>query len=666
MQMSHREKNIIESLLKNPHSFLTIHHIAQNLGVSSRTIHRELVYVEETLARFNLQLERMTNKGLRITGDEADFELLIDTLASEKTIDLSVDERKVIILYTLIKAKDPVKLYSLANEVGISINKLNKEIGLLEADLNNYKLSLLKKRGEGLILVGEEVNRRQCLADIMLEKLNSTSVYSVIEDHFVYQTLNDEKLLDIDMHQIFNIERLLMDALIELPYVLTETAYLTLTIHIVLAIERIKSHEKVSIEQNLIDTLIPTKEFDVSCNLAKRIEEVYHITIDLEEKIFITMHLRGAKRKHSESKDMDLSLKTHELIRAVETYSNLKFNASQALYEGVLLHLGPALNRLEGGLETFNPLTEMIKTDYALIFNAVALSLEEVFPEYQFPEGEIAFVALHFGGSYRENTKLNVLVVCTSGIGTSRILSHKIEERFSNVEVVKEASVSELKSLDLNAYDHIISTVSLDIEHTHTVVNPLLPERDQTVLAQVFHAQPKKVNKSEVIDTNQYDDLMAYTIEGHQLIQSVYIETMDDDDYTSFIEKHLTKLKAIDNKKAFVDTLTAREQVQGFLITNTEIAIPHLVTDYIHQPVIILVTCNHHVKLKAMDQTYGKAKYLAFMFLPEHTQIRSLMSELSVLLMEHIDEPELIFSDSAFVTNHLKQSLLKYIKNQLN
>lgn len=49
-------------------------------------------------------------------------------------------------------------------------------------------------------------------------------------------------------------------------------------------------------------------------------------------------------------------------------------------------------------------------------------------------------------------------------MGTSRLLSTRLEQVFSEIECITQASVSDLKSLDLSQYDGIISTVNLDID----------------------------------------------------------------------------------------------------------------------------------------------------------------------------------------------------------
>lgn len=77
-------------------------------------------------------------------------------MTQQQTLDLSVEEQKVIILYALIQSKHAVKQYSLAQEIGVSIQSLTKLLDDLEQDLALYQLSLTRKRGEGVILNGTE------------------------------------------------------------------------------------------------------------------------------------------------------------------------------------------------------------------------------------------------------------------------------------------------------------------------------------------------------------------------------------------------------------------------------------------------------------------------------------------------------------------------------
>ena len=109
MFLSTREKEIIEMLIKYHGQYVTIYDIAQHLAVSSRTIHRELKSIELFLEHFNITLERVTKKGLQLSSNQQAIRALKKELLQQNTIDLSQEEQKVIILYALIQAKEPIK-----------------------------------------------------------------------------------------------------------------------------------------------------------------------------------------------------------------------------------------------------------------------------------------------------------------------------------------------------------------------------------------------------------------------------------------------------------------------------------------------------------------------------------------------------------------------------
>ena len=187
-------------------------------------------------------------------------------MAQHDTIDLSVEEQKAIILYALIQSKH-VKQYSLAQEIGVSVQSLTKLLDDLENDLASYQLILYRKRGEGVYLDGPESKKREFLSQLMVNNLNSTSVYSVIENHFVYQSINQSQQALVDLDSIFKIERILMDYLGQLPYTLTESSYLTLTVHIVLSIARIQNGEYVSINEDIHNSVKDTFEHQIATEL---------------------------------------------------------------------------------------------------------------------------------------------------------------------------------------------------------------------------------------------------------------------------------------------------------------------------------------------------------------------------------------------------------------
>ncbi|WP_436863771.1 BglG family transcription antiterminator [Mammaliicoccus sciuri] len=676
MMISNREKSILKLLSERLHSFLTIHDIAQALGISSRTVHREMKSVEDTLNKYHLSLTRVPKLGLRIEGEPEDIDNFVQSLTEQNTIDLSDEERKVIILYNLIQSKDPVKLYSLANEIGSSTHTLNKIIEQLEPELHTFELSLERRRGEGLILNGEEVNKRQLLARIMLEKLDGDSVYSVVEDHFVYHTLNETHLRGIvDIDRLFNVERLLMDELGTLPYTLTEASYLTLTIHIVLAIERIKQDGHVEIEDDILNELISTDEFKVSERLTNVLSDIYDVTFNHSEIAFITMHLRGARRRHEttyENNDIHKQRVT-ELIEFVKD-QGFSFKDEDALFKGLNLHLEPAINRLEANIETYNPLTEMIETYDQELFGAVSSGLKIVFMNYHFPKSEVAYIALHFGGMLqaKQRRSLHVLVVCSSGIGTSRILSNRLKQHFSEITQTTEVSVSSLKSIDFSKYDGMISTVAVDTKYPHITVNPLLPKQDAEnvkyflkLQQSVVHDPQNTQNQEQPLSYEDYDRTVTFIEESLALIQNMIVEKKKVTQLERYLIQTLSKHRVIDNTHTFSEKLNSRMNLQGFALTGYPVAIPHLSDESIKKPQLIITELTKPLMLKTIENEQQEVNWLVCMFIPRNSEQGQLMSEVSSLITEHLDDIDQLLNDRVKIENTLKSFFLNKLKQKL-
>lgn len=676
MMISNREKSILKLLSERLHSFLTIHDIAQALGISSRTVHREMKSVEDTLNKYHLSLTRVPKLGLRIEGEPEDIDNFVQSLTEQNTIDLSDEERKVIILYNLIQSKDPVKLYSLANEIGSSTHTLNKIIEQLEPELHTFELSLERRRGEGLILNGEEVNKRQLLARIMLEKLDGDSVYSVVEDHFVYHTLNETHLRGIvDIDRLFNVERLLMDELGTLPYTLTEASYLTLTIHIVLAIERIKQDGHVEIENDILNELISTDEFKVSERLTNVLSDIYDVTFNHSEIAFITMHLRGARRRHEttyENNDIHKQRVT-ELIEFVKD-QGFSFKDEEALFKGLNLHLEPAINRLEANIETYNPLTEMIETYDQELFEAVSSGLKIVFMNYHFPKSEVAYIALHFGGMLqaKQRRSLHVLVVCSSGIGTSRILSNRLKQHFSEITQTTEVSVSSLKSIDFSKYDGMISTVAVDTKYPHITVNPLLPKQDAEnvkyflkLQQSVVHDPQNTQNQEQPLSYEDYDRTVTFIEESLSLIQNMIVEKKKVTQLERYLIQTLSKHRVIDNTNTFSEKLNSRMNLQGFALTGYPVAIPHLSDESIKKPQLIITELTKPLRLKTIENEHQEVNWLVCMFIPRNSEQGQLMSEVSSLITEHLDDIDQLLNDRVKIENTLKSFFLNKLKQKL-
>lgn len=674
MFLSTREKEIIEMLIKYHGQYVTIYDIAQHLAVSSRTIHRELKSIESFINTFNIKLERVTKKGIHLDADEHAVTSLKNVLSQQNTIDLSQEEQKVIILYALIQAKEPIKQYGLAHEIGVSTQTLTKLLDELDIELDQYQLKLQKKRGEGIHLSGAESKKRELLSQLMVNNLNSTSVYSVIENHFVYQSINQSQLAMVDVDKIFQVERILMDHLDQLPYSLTESSYLTLTVHIVLSIDRMLNGEYVALNNDIYNNVKDSFEHKVAAALALHLEHIYGVQFNQAEVTFITIHLRGAKRKESVEvfKDNKDEARIDQLIHSVAKYSQQDFKDWDTLSEGLKLHLIPAINRLNANIETYNPLTEMIKHKYPRLFESVHRGLSHIWPDFNFPDSEIAFIVLHFGGAIQNQGSpfYSVLVVCSSGIGTSRLLATRLQQTFSEIQKTTQASVGDLNELDSTQFDAIITTVDLDITTPYITVNPLLPDSDINHVAAFLNMQ-KDVQPSDTLDyTHQNipdpEAKLSYIRKGLELIDSVYIDYISVSNWTNYLTETLLSHQIITDGQSFAELIKHHMDTQGFVLEPYPIAIPHLKNQIIQKPFILITILNEPIMLKNNQNDDLSVNYLLNMFVPHDDTMSQLVSDISGKMVEHLDNIDEFMQHPEQLLDILKQSYLIQLQNLLN
>ena len=115
----------------------------------------------------------------------------------------------------------------------------------------------------------------------------------------------------------------------------------------------------------------------------------------------------------------------------------------------MILHLVPALHRFELGLSIKNPYKDSIKGNFPYAYNqAVDLSIEiEKRFSVSINDDEIAYIALHIESflERREEKRVKTVIVCSTGLGTARLLEQRIKKYFSDeLEVNRVVSVSEL------------------------------------------------------------------------------------------------------------------------------------------------------------------------------------------------------------------------------
>lgn len=586
--MNERQITTLRMLLNQAGKHLVVQDIADKLGCSEKTVRSDLKEIEKYLAE-NSQaiLIRKPGLGVYLEMSEEDHAKLFGRLnlaeASEKQP--ADEERAIQIAYHLLMNSKPITVQELSERYFLNKAVVKQDLNYLEKWMDTYSIKLITKQNVGLIAEGTERNKRVALARIS-ELLTNRE----LNNSFIQQQFSAHEI-EIVKKELNNIQK-------RHSLFFTDEAREGLTAHILLMIKRTKLKQSISMSSDEISNLTNKKEYKWAQECLLKLEQYFSMKFPDEEFAYLTLHLLGGKfRDYRTEGDTEqnpfLDQVTQELVIKLSDLCMVDFQNDTALKEGLQIHLYTTLNRLKYGLSVSNPMLQDIKKLYPYMFDMVIHVLEEVnqIHSLDIPEEEAGYLTLHFQASIerlkgkRGKTK-NILIVCHMGVGMSRLLRTKIEQKFHSVHVAGCIARADLASfLEKENVDLVISTVSLpESEAPHIVVSPLLTATDEKRLQEF-------IKKLENPEGNGFKEsvLLKYTTPFLVFLKEEYTSKYE------LIEKLANTLyKKGYAEKEYSQNAILREKMSATSI-GSSIAIPHGHPSFIKHSAIAVATLKNPI-----------------------------------------------------------------------
>ncbi len=668
LKISNRMREMIQFLLKTEKD-ITVHTIAAELGVSERTVHRDLKSIEETLADYNLNLIKKTGTGLHIIGEKSDKTRLQQALSNAPIADYSPEERRTIILATLLEINEPLKLFALANELKVTETTISLDLDELEIEIASFDLTLIRKRGYGIEIVGKETDKRAALSDLIAKNVDPFEFVSLIKKNILKEStqqlnaISNRLLGFINPERLRIIEQVVEDARVELPYGLADSAHIGLVVHLALAMERLQKGVAITFDQTFLQQIEETKEFAIAKKMIQKLEVRLETSIPKDEVGYITTHLLGAKvrvdKDHKiEESSIDIAFQAKSLIKYVSNSVGVDLTDNSQLLHDLVAHLKPAIYRLRQNMRIVNPLNENIKNDYMDLFQLIQDGVHKTFPDLYVPEDEISYLVLHFASTLLNDRKsdLQALVICSTGIGSAKMLSTKLMQKIPEIKFVDNRSVFDLKHLSIDSYDLIVSTIPLNgFEGDYFQTSPMLTNDEVHQIKKVinhkklaFHSK-KHIGTVNIKHTNKQDSMTTletltnYSQAIVDLLDSLYVQKITDKQtLDSILQKALTRLeleKKIKNVNNIIKKLQEREKLSGLGIPDTALALYHTRSTNIIKPTLSIYTLTYPLTVRGMDNQSMKVTSILLLLAPEETQqeVLEVFSFLSSLLIQDMD-----------------------------
>lgn len=672
-KMNARVKKILLRICAED-KYVTISTIAQELGVSTKTILRELYEVEQWLTAKGCSLSKKTGAGIKVNGSIDRKTIILDILQGEQEENIySPKERQIVMISELLQNQEAVKLYNFTKILKVTEGTISNDLDKVEQWFAKQEITLIRKPGLGVYIEGQETNIRKAMVHFIYENIEEDQLLGVIRNGLMksenqgvdIETKTQQRLLNlINKEVIHKLELSIHDAEEKMGHKLADSAYVGLIVHLALAVQRIKKNEEIKIDQDFLQELKTYPEYLVATEMVASIAKNFVIDIPESEIGYITMHIRGSKNRNDYIKDTSKIIGNFELVRIskeiikmaeVETGRFLAQN--QNLLIGLVNHLGPAISRLKMNMEIRNPFLEEIKAFYPELI-AISKKCSIVMEKQlgiKMPDSEIAYIAMHLGAAMEMGEKLpkpvyRCAIACSTGMGTSRLLASKIQKEYDNIQIVEIISTIHIEETKLRGkrIDFIISTVTIDYCSIPVVtVNPLLFEGDKNKINTQMKLLVNKVDfylskqssgvkfKDKLLALQSYSKAILEILENFFLVKDCAAKTIGE-----MIYGVSSLLGTTDEMtKELTSALLEREEKGGTFITGHGFVLLHCRTSTVKKLCFGVVQTKHQLYTVNGKGQKEEIKLGIIMIAPEHSN-ENAMETISFLSQTLIERPD--------------------------
>ena len=653
-----REKFILQILLKNIGEALSIKEIAKATKIKERTLYREIKNLENSLQRLGIELvkekSRYILKGNVSSLDSSLFETNFEDYA------YSTETRLTLILCFLILNED-TSIKDISEKLMLSYNTVASTITTIEKILFDYKLTLIRKKGQGIEIEGKEVDRRVLLISLLCNEISDEEFFTRLSNRDILSSNPFIKFLNFNLIKkvfyenkhldVFNLytDSSIKKILISLNVVFLRISYTT----------EIKENFTVQEYNSIISLLNASKEivdFDIT-------EDIIQFLI----KILKTCRLIEQLSYFNDKYSYTLVYKINLLIKYVSEKMNVDFTQDTNLSSGLIAHVESAIKRHQMNLtEENDELLEFVLKNYNELYLIIKSELLVVFDEINFNSTELSYIVIHFASSFEQIYRKNfirALVICASGIGSSKILGSQIRKNIPEIKNLEYTIPSKVTKSLVNNYDVVISTIELEQNIDYLLIPTILKEKDislirEKILTSRSFRRNDFVKSEDSFNIDKLGSACQIILKNTEYI--VADNTKNNKEILDNIFENSTLV--INNKKEIVDSLLNRHNKSSVVIPNTDIALFHTLDKELAEPFIIICSLNNVLAMKDTMGEEQRVEYFIIMVSPNEQEYTELLSQISIAILDDkIFGEALTSKNKNFILTKVELILKNYI-----
>lgn len=456
---------LLQSLLNQ--DVITSKQLSLICGISIRTVKSYIQELNVFLAPYNIQIHSQSGKGYWIE-KTAYVRKLVLSLCEHKAMTKDEEipkfnyERINYLIKKLLVVDYHIKLEDLMDEIYVSRSTLTHDLKEVRKRLGNYRLKVVSYANYGIILEGNEIDKRLCICEYFFH-YHQKANYKLDSENIFHSGRNKG-----EYEQIVSAIR---EVCRRYAMQISDFSLNNMAIHVSIAMRRCTFYDYVKVEKQVVERFTDTLEFKAAKDLCRYLEKQFHCMLPIGETIYYAMHFQSKRIRDEnflQTAELQKLRKCIGIIYAeVKNNFDVQLDCDTSLYSYLLMHIPQMIQRLNNHMVIRNPLVydNLRRYLFATKVTHSAVAVIEQMYEVDVDINEFGFLLLYFNMAIlRQEHQKKMQIRFVSGRGRPEAIMYynEIQEAFSNTSYQVEILDKEDLSHHQEPLDLLITTFTLD------------------------------------------------------------------------------------------------------------------------------------------------------------------------------------------------------------
>lgn len=563
--------------------------LAKKFNVTPKTIYIDIDTLRNELKDYNLQIDKRPYRGIKIIGKKEDISRAFEKantlkkIESENRFDIDVRRRNLLI-DIIVKGKG-VSLQNIAQEYYVSKTAILNDLEYLTKNfLKKFHVSF-KMNDKKIIAVGSEFNIQSAAIDYLLNTITFSKV----------------PFTDIFGDDLYNLVIMIFKKIISNKNIqITDYYKNAFIITLLVFVCRNKNGYHIGEEEYVnTDGMMFISDYPFVQEIIECLEQNSDINLTGEDKIILTKYLALYRMTKIDVDKREYHQLINKIINRLEKTENILISNRDELEEQLYHHIPAMIMRLKNGVKIVNPILSEIKTRYLPLFTVswYVLSIIESTFDCILTDDEVSFITIYFQISINKSAASHkILVICPYGVASSKYIVNRLRLVLPKYDDIQSCSLSNVKQINMDNVDLIISTTSEYYNSQVPVVN-VSPFLDNIDYANIFDVYAKNVfiKTPRLNETLKSNKIQLIALKKYIRPEYLFFKSSmnSKNECIDFMVSILKKNKAV--KYNFVDSVYKREMLGNTVLENC-VALPHGDPSTVIKPSIVIMTLMNPIK----------------------------------------------------------------------